>query len=117
MDKPPQRWARMFRIDLEAKKWCEGDCTRLEAFGSDEEHPGKLVLRDDISLIDRLTRERHTALYDPRTRQYEGADTIQDLAYGFFKSTSETRGRCEAGPFAGFPELAVEEPPASSGRP
>ena len=101
MDAPVQRWARAFRVDLAAKRYCEDDCLKIETLAEGE--PGQVVFLDSVSLIDRLTRERHSAVYDRDTRKYRASDTIQDLAFGHYKMANSVTATCEAGPFSGFP--------------
>lgn len=101
MDAAPKRWAQAFRVDLTAKRFCRDDCAKLETLTEGES--GQVVLVDDISLIDRQTRESHSAVYDRSSRKYRASDTIQDLSFGFYRMSNSTTATCTAGPFSGFP--------------
>jgi hypothetical protein len=101
MDAPRQRWIHSYRVDLNAKRYCQDACETLQALAEGE--PGQVVFVDTVSLIDLATRERHSAVLDRATRKYSASDTVQDLTWGYYKTSVLTTGTCEAGPFSGFP--------------
>lgn len=87
-----------YRIDLDAKKWCDGACTGLRDFAS--------ITPTELRLVDNNTDTPHmrsffTDIIDRRT----GTHTVlSSSGAGMATVLMESHGTCERAPFTGFPK-------------
>jgi hypothetical protein len=92
-DGPPVTFAITYRVDLDRRRWCSGDCARTEALGS--------VIFGRILLLDeRGPRGRHVIEFDPATGRLSDALTDSDRQV-------LRNGTCTRTDFTGFPGLSA----------
>lgn len=86
-----------FRIDLDANRWCEGDCSRPRDIAAvtadrytlvDSQHRSRTMRTSNKSWIDRVTGEHWE----------------QNQAIGSLTQIESREGRCERAPFSGMPQ-------------
>ncbi|MNT00942.1 hypothetical protein D3C72_1353920 [compost metagenome] len=86
-----------FRLDLDANRWCEGECTRIAEIKSvtadryvltDEEYRSRTMRTVNSSWIDRVT----------------GKHSEFNLVSGSLVQGSRREAQCEREPFSGMPQ-------------
>lgn len=86
-----------FRIDLEANRWCEGDCAEPRQIAAvtpdrytlvDDDHRGRTLRVSNLSYVNRLTGEHWE----------------QRMSTGTLTQISRREGRCERAEFSGMPQ-------------
>ena len=88
-DQVPASFAITYRVDLDLRRWCSGECARTEELGD--------VLFTHILLRDRtMPSGRHVIDFDPATGRL--TDTLTDGDRQVLR-----RGTCTREPFSGFP--------------
>lgn len=92
-DRPPASFTITYRIDLDLRLWCSGDCERTEALGNVVF--GRILLRDESG-----NRGRHVVEFDPATGRLTDTRTDGDRQV-------LRHGTCTRESFSGFPGLAA----------
>lgn len=98
-------YSTIYRINLDTKQWCEGECQAL--YDIAEAAPGYLALsRQDVDGVTETktvsnTIDRQTGRH---INYYSTADPRQRLS----RYTMSAKGQCERQPFTGFPALETK---------
>ena len=90
-DRAPISFSITYRIDMDLRRWCSGECARTEAIGSVVF--GHILLRDQ-----RAASGRHVIDFDPVTGRL--TDTLTDGDRQVLR-----HGTCTREPFTGFSGL------------
>jgi hypothetical protein len=95
----------VYRIDLVAKKWCEGACERKKDIARIEET--NLVLTDHKSQS-RTADERLLISIDRVSGTHTSIVSVVLNGRYPVSSMSLSKGHCEAAPFTGFPAVSTK---------
>lgn len=86
-----------FRIDLDANRWCEGDCA----------HPREIadVTADRYTLVDSEYRSRTMRTVNKSwINRVTGEHWEQNQSHGSLTQIESREGQCERAPFSGMPQ-------------
>jgi hypothetical protein len=97
--KPPEPYRYEYRIDLDAKKWCESDCPVLHDVAAAQATAIMLEPRKDVDTPTR--REFYLGEIDRVTGRHS---IISTSGRGAGILIMKWEGRCESAPFSGFPK-------------
>lgn len=97
-----EAYSTTYRIDLGAKKWCEGECTTQRDFGSVT--PVAIILEDRKT----DTPREHEELRNRISRETGEHSVMAESGVGRMRIAMFWKGRCEKAPFTGFPSVATK---------
>ena len=94
-----------YRIDLDAQKWCNGDCEEINPIYSVQ--PDAIML-ENVNTASPTEEERVVDIIDRKTGEHSLWSINKNLSNPRYTILMKHKGTCEKSAFTGFPNVKTK---------